>query len=113
MRLYSRSDYGVSRFNYQFFNTKRIDDFNRLILGDSGNDWGLTMFRDGAMQSLIHQLGLDTQHYRHTVLFINGEYWGIHNLRDRLDKHYLETHYTDWIGSIIPFLKDKAVITKV
>ena len=93
LRLYSRSDYGDSRFNYQFFDTKEMDDFNRLILRNSGNDWGLTMFRDAAMQNLVHHLDIDSQHYRPVVVYINGEYWGIHNIRDRLDKHYLETHY--------------------
>ncbi|WP_167553053.1 CotH kinase family protein [Evansella clarkii] len=93
LRLYSRSDYGESRFSYQFFETKEMDDFNRLLLRNSGNDWGMTMFRDAAMQSLVHHLDLDTQHYQPAVVYLNGEYWGIHNIRDRHDKHYLETHY--------------------
>ncbi|WP_280769724.1 CotH kinase family protein [Salipaludibacillus daqingensis] len=93
LRLYSRSDYGVSRFSHQFFENKEIDDFNRLLLRHSGNDWGMTMFRDAAMQSLIEHLDLDHQSSQSSIVFLNGEYWGIHNLRDRLDKHYLETHY--------------------
>ncbi len=93
LRLYSRSDYGESRFSHQFFETKEMDDFNRLLLRNSGNDWGTTMFRDAAMQSLVHHLDLDTQHYQPAVVYLNGEYWGIHNIRDRHDKHYLETHY--------------------
>lgn len=93
LRLYSRSDYGVSRFNYQLFPDKDLDDYNRFILRNSGNDWNQTMFRDAAMQSLVRHLDLDTQYYRPTVVFINGEYWGIHNVRDRYDVHYLETHY--------------------
>lgn len=93
LRLYSRSDYGTSRFSYQFFDEKPINDFNRILLRNSGNDWGMTMFRDAALQSLVHHLNLDTQYYKPTIVFINGEYWGIHNVRDRLDQHYLETHY--------------------
>ncbi|WP_078553369.1 CotH kinase family protein [Bacillus alkalicellulosilyticus] len=93
LRLYSRSEYGKSRFNYQFFDDKPIDDFNRLILRHPGNDWGVTMFRDDALQRVLHHLDLATQHYQPTVVFLNGEYWGIHNLRDRLDKHYFETHF--------------------
>lgn len=93
LRLYSRSDYGESRFTYQFFDDKEIEDFNRLLLRNSGNDWGMTMFRDAAMQSLVGHLDLDRQSYQPSIVFLNGEYWGIHNVRDRLDKHYLETHY--------------------
>ncbi|MFA9458562.1 CotH kinase family protein [Halalkalibacter sp. AB-rgal2] len=93
LRLYSRSDYGTSRFSYSFFADKELDDFNRLLLRNSGNDWGITMFRDGAMQSLVSHLDIDYQSFQPTVLFLNGEYWGIHNIRDRHDAHYLETHY--------------------
>jgi Leucine-rich repeat (LRR) protein len=93
LRLYSRSDYGESRFSYPFFESKDMNDFNRLLLRNSGNDWNMTMFRDAAMQNLLHHLDLDIQHYSPTVLFLNGEYWGIHNIRDRFDHHYLETHY--------------------
>jgi hypothetical protein len=32
---------------------------------------------------------LDIQAYRPTVVFINGEYWGIKNLRERIDQHYI------------------------
>ncbi len=30
---------------------------------------------------------------RPAVVFINGEYWGIHNIRERYDKYYLEQVY--------------------
>ena len=26
-------------------------------------------------------------------MFINGEYWGIHNIRENLDEYYVESHY--------------------
>ena len=92
-RLYSRSDYGESRFHYQFFPTKPIDDFNRIILRNSGNDLLHTMFRDAAVQGLIHHWDLATQHYQPAIVYVNGEYWGIKNFRDRYDRHYVETHY--------------------
>ena len=93
LRLYSRSDYGTSRFNYQFFDDKPIDDFNRILLRNSGNDWGSTMFRDAAAQKIIRHMDMETQYYQPTIVFLNGEYWGIHNIRDRFDPHYFETHY--------------------
>lgn len=93
LRLYSRSDYGESRFSYQFFEDKEMDDFNRILLRNSGNDWGMTMFRDAAMQRLIGHLDLDHQSAQPSLVFLNGEFWGIHNIRDRLDKHFLETHH--------------------
>ena len=36
---------------------------------------------------------LDTQRYRPTVLFINGEYFGIHNIRDKYNELHLAAKY--------------------
>jgi len=46
LRLYSRSDYGESRFRHRFFEDLELDNFNRLILRGSGQDQIATMFRD-------------------------------------------------------------------
>lgn len=93
LRVYSRSDYGQSWMDYSFFPDKPVGQFKRLILRNSGNDWGRALFRDAFMQSLMRGLHVDMQHSRPVVVFINGEYWGIHNIRDRLDGRYIETHY--------------------
>ena len=93
LRLYARSDYGTSRLSHRFFETPDRTDFNRLLLRNGGNDWYRTMLTDPVMQSLVEHLAFDTQAYRPAILFLNGEYWGIHNIRERYDQHYLETNY--------------------
>lgn len=93
LRLYSRSSYGTSRLSYRFFDSKPNTDFNRIILRNTGNDWGFGLMRDGALQSLVRHLPFETQHYTPVIVFINGEYWGVHEFRDRYDQHHLETHY--------------------
>lgn len=93
LRLYARNEYGDNRFRYPFFREIEDSVFNRLLLRNSGNTWGLDMFLDAAAQSLVRHLNMDTQAYRPTVLFLNGEFWGIHNIRERYDKHYLERVY--------------------
>ena len=27
------------------------------------------------------------------VVFLNGEYWGVHNLRERMNHHYVEDNH--------------------
>jgi hypothetical protein len=93
LRLYSRSDYGESRFRYRFFEHLELDDFNRLILRGSGQDQTATMFRDVYIQESVRHMNMDIQHFRPVVAFLNGEYWGIYNIRQRYDRHYFETHY--------------------
>lgn len=92
LRLYARNEYGKNSFDAPFFGENHRSSFRRLILRNAGQDsieTG-TMFRDGLMQGLVrHKEHLATQAFRPTVVFINGEYWGIHNLRERFDRHYL------------------------
>ncbi len=92
LRLYFRSDYGDSGMLYPIFGEGNDADFNRLLLRNSGQDFYLrsTMFRDAFMQQLAGDLNFSTQDYRAAVVFLNGEYWGIHNFRERFDRHYFE-----------------------
>jgi hypothetical protein len=108
-RLYARNEYGSNRFRFRFFPDKELDDFRRILLRNSGQDWGKTMLRDGFMQRISQDLSFDTQFYRPAIVFVNGEYWGIHNLRDRYDDHYIESHYGVPRGQI-DFLELNAVV---
>lgn len=92
--VYARKRYGIEKINYKLFNDKNIEIFKNFILRNSGADWHYTMFRDGLMQSLlIDQMDVDYQAYRPVLVFINGNYWGIQNLREKLNEHYPETNH--------------------
>lgn len=54
------------------------------------------MFRDGFITSLADGLGFDYQKYRPSVIYLNGEYWGIHNIREKVNEHFIASnHYLD------------------
>ncbi len=93
LRISSRSEYGNSWINYQLFPDKDVNMFKRFILRNSGNDWDWAVFRDAFLQYLAKDLNVETQYYRPAIVFINGEYWGIHNIRDRYDDNYLFAKY--------------------
>jgi hypothetical protein len=90
--IYLRKSYGDRRVNYRIFNDNPIDKFERFVLRNSGNDWNNTMFRDALMGTMFHE-SIDKQSYRPAVLYINGRYWGIHNIREKINDEYLEAHY--------------------
>ncbi|MBL0064348.1 MAG: CotH kinase family protein [Bacteroidetes bacterium] len=92
LTLYARSEYDTeNNFKYPFFSGLKKPGtniyqtkFKRLILRNNGNEWGYyknTMLRDAAIQSLFSGLNIGYQPYRMTVTFINGEYWGIQDIR--------------------------------
>lgn len=93
LRLYARNLYGNSTFDYNFFDEVSDYSFKRLMLRNSGTDFTRTMIRDAAIQKIVSDLNFDTQAYQPKIVYINGEFWGIHNLRERYDKHYLSRVY--------------------
>ncbi|MGE5315820.1 MAG: CotH kinase family protein [Acidobacteriota bacterium] len=94
LAFYFRGEYGMDRLKYQLFPDMPIKKFDTFILRSSGQDWWRTMFRDGMAQTLVEQgMKLDDQNYRPSILFINGEYWGIHNIGEKLNEHYIDGHY--------------------
>jgi hypothetical protein len=49
--------------------------------------------RDAMMQRVASNLDVDHQAYRPVVVYLNGEYWGIYNLREKLNEHYVASHH--------------------
>ena len=78
---------------YKVFPNLPYDEYERLVLRNSGNDQGYTMLRDAAAHEIVRHFNMDTQASRASVVYINGEYWGIHNIRERFDDNYIERVY--------------------
>ncbi|PKP14621.1 MAG: spore coat protein CotH, partial [Bacteroidetes bacterium HGW-Bacteroidetes-23] len=93
LRLYARSELGASTFNYPIFANENYTSYKRLVLRNSGNDFFNTYYKDAFTHELIEKTGLDNQAYLPSVVFLNGEYWGMLNIRERLDRHYFERKY--------------------
>ncbi|NNK79851.1 MAG: T9SS type A sorting domain-containing protein, partial [Flavobacteriales bacterium] len=93
LRLYAREEYGQSNFEYRFFEDTSIDEFKRILLRSPWTDFGRTMFRDVLCTELVKEMDMDIMAARMCIVFINGEYWGIHNIRERIDEHYLSQNH--------------------
>lgn len=93
-------EYGVDTVNYKLFPEETATSYKRFLLRNSGNDWygmgtnGIaTMMKDAVFHRIVKGMDLSVMAYRPTSAYINGEYWGIHNLRESVDKHYYATRY--------------------
>ncbi len=89
LRIYARNEYGKGSLDYPFFKDQESTIFKRIVLRNSGNDAYQTLFRDAALEKMVSHMRFEIQDYQPAIMFLNGEYWGIHNIRERLDKHYL------------------------
>ena len=93
LRIYARSIYGKDKIDYKFFDYVPTTSFKRLLFRNSGGDFNYTMFRDGIIQKALSHLDFESQSYQPAVSFINGEFWGILNIRERLDDDYYSQRY--------------------
>ncbi len=94
LNIYSRKKYGSKQLDFQLFNHNSRNRFGDMILRCSGNDWSNTFFRDGMMQSLIKDYAdLDGQDFRPCIVYFNGKYLGLHNIREKQDEDYCEYYY--------------------
>ncbi|HUH74872.1 MAG TPA: CotH kinase family protein [Chitinophagales bacterium] len=89
VRLYARSDYGKSKLKYPFFKNSDEKDFKRLIIKNTST----FRVQDAICQNLISHLNFGSQASQFVDVFINGEFWGLHEIKERLDKYYLESKY--------------------
>ncbi len=93
LKFYARTDYGPGTFNYSFFPNYDVNSFQRIILRNGGQDVHHSLFRDGLTSELVKHLGIPCQAFRPSIMFLNGEYWGLHNIRESVDEYTLNKHY--------------------
>ncbi|MGL1891646.1 MAG: CotH kinase family protein [Spirochaetaceae bacterium] len=77
-----------------------IKELNSIVLRTGANDWDHTIFRDTLMTSIVDDL-METQESKPAIVFINGEYWGIHNIRERMNQSYFKNHFNIPIKNIV------------
>jgi|WetSurMetagenome_2_1015567.scaffolds.fasta_scaffold00015_76 hypothetical protein len=96
MALYARREYGKGSFKYKFFKDKPIDEFESIILRNGGNDWDRAIIRDGLTSTLVRDMDVDRLAFQPAIIYINGEYWGILNIREKISQNYVaENHFVD------------------
>lgn len=93
LRLIARNSYGNNYFTYHLFEHLDSENYDNIVLRNSGNDFIRSHFRDAFMQSLLENLDMELQAFMPSVVFLNGEYWGIHGIRERYNEHYFKRHF--------------------
>ena len=90
LKLFARKEYGQSHFEHPFFGENYDSTFKRLSVRTTMGDWSEMGFTDDfCQQFLLGKTAADHLRRRFVIVLINGEYWGIHSLREHADKHLL------------------------
>ncbi|MEX1000908.1 MAG: CotH kinase family protein [Crocinitomicaceae bacterium] len=110
-RLKARKIYGDGKFEYPLMGYEGLKKYESLVLRMSGNDNTKTLFADMLMQQLANGAEVLTQKGRPAVVYINGNYWGIYNMRERIDTYFI-AKYEDAKSKHITILEDGAATLK-
>jgi hypothetical protein len=88
---FARSKYGKGSFDYQFFDDKFFNKYESFVMRNCGSDWSLTYFRDAFCQTLVRKpLHIDNQGSKHAILYLNGKFYGIVDLKEKVNEHFVE-----------------------
>lgn len=98
LAVYSNKRFGEKRLDYEFFPETRPGNtnFKSLMLRNAGNDFFEGYMRDAVIHETVgNNMEIDFQAARPAVLFINGEYRGIINIRERSNEDNIFTNYNE------------------
>lgn len=88
--IFARGRYGKSTLHYPIFPDLDYDRFESIVLRSSGNDWMKTNVKDVIATSLMKDSGIEYQDHRSAVVYLNGQYWGFYNIREKVNEHFLD-----------------------
>lgn len=93
LALYTRSGYGQTSVVYPFFEESEITEFKSLVLRNSGQNRSKSRMSDVLASNLFQGMNLDTAQSKFVVVFVNGAYYGLYDLKEKLNENYFASYY--------------------
>ncbi len=94
MEILLKDAYGPGAVTYPFFEGLDVRTFHRLVLRTSGQDWKYTHLRDAFMTEVVDgAVDLSYAAVRRCAVYLNGRYWGLYEIREKLDRFYFASHF--------------------
>lgn len=88
------SKYGESTLDYKVFDNRDAVNYDTLVVRSGSQDSVGAMFRDELATSIMDEYGtVDVQSYKPVILYINGRYWGVYFLREKVNEEFVSHHY--------------------
>ncbi len=112
MAIVARDEYGAHRIEHEIFGPKGKEEFKFLVLRNSGSDFGKSHFRDALMTSLVEDWDIEKQDYRPSHVYINGRYWGIYNIREKVNRFFLADHLDDVDNDSVDIMEHRYTLKK-
>lgn len=90
----ARAGYGPSTIQDKIFDDRPYAEYKSIVLRAGGQDSTISRIRDVLITSLVGDgTDLAVQAYRPCVVYLDGKYWGVYFMREKINKHFLSQHY--------------------
>ena len=108
--FFARGQYGTSEFDYPFFSELNYSKFQSFTLRNSGNDWLKSQIKDAAVTSLMFGTDLEYQSHQSVASYINGDYWGLYKIREKVNEHFIASKANISVDDIDLLTNDAEVV---
>lgn len=89
-----KKKYGAGHLEYPLFENRDTSYYQSFVLRSGSQDEEEAMIRDIVGTSLMDDYtDVDVQAYKPVILYINGNYWGIYFIREKVDEQFVANHY--------------------
>jgi hypothetical protein len=92
LNIFFRGAYDKSFIEENLFEDSELNKWKRLTFRSGGHRPDC-LPKDEFASELLKNTSVAHSKYRYASTYLNGEYWGIHAVKERLNKHYLEEKY--------------------
>ena len=96
-KVIARTQYGGNRFHAALFSNRDYQEYQSFLLRSSGQDTDKTRMRDSVLTSLARDTSVMYQETEICVLYLDGQYWGQYNLRERINADSI-CQFEGWEG---------------
>ena len=95
-------EYQSGWLKYPLFETRKDKNskFKGFNLRNNGNRFVSDYLEDAMGGAILEGSGVDYQRSHQVIVFYDGVYWGIHDMRERYNKNYVETNYDIDAGDV-------------
>lgn len=94
LSCFFRGSYGASQLNYPLFGESGLDVYEAFVFRNTGQDYNGARMRDALLTDLASSaMYMPVQKNRPVVLYLNGEYWGVYYIREKINENYIAGNF--------------------
>ena len=71
-----------------------LDEVNNINLRTGGQHLWTDKIQDGLFSRVVNDLHVDNMAFEPCLLYLNGEFWGVYAIREKMDEHYAESNHS-------------------